>query len=51
MYRDPYNLTDETIDNWSYWLFEENIKLINVSNSEKTSTVSLSNPDLTGPLQ
>lgn len=24
-----YNLTDETIDNWPYWQFEEMIKIIN----------------------
>lgn len=24
-----YNLQDSTIDNWPYWMFEENIKIVN----------------------
>lgn len=30
-----YHIGDDTIDNWAFWLFEENIKLINELNEEE----------------
>jgi hypothetical protein len=30
-----YHIGDSTIDNWPYWILEENIKLINVLNEEE----------------
>lgn len=30
-----YNIGDATIDNWPFWMFEENIKLINELNDEE----------------
>lgn len=30
-----YNLGDDTIDNWPYWMFEEMIKLINQMTEEE----------------
>lgn len=50
MYRDPWNLSDETINKWPYWLFEENIKIINSLNEEGDS-INLADPNLQGPLQ
>lgn len=51
MYKDPWNLSDATINNWAYWLFEENIKLINSVTSKKGKGIDLADPNLTGPLQ
>jgi len=30
-----YNLSDDTIDNWPFWMFEENISLINEIQEEE----------------
>ncbi len=30
-----YNIGDETIDNWPFWMFEENISIINELNEEE----------------
>jgi hypothetical protein len=51
MYRDPWNLSDETINKWPYWLFEENIKIINSLEEENINVVNLANPNLQGPLR
>ena len=29
-----YNIGDDTIDNWAFWQFEENISIINEINEE-----------------
>jgi len=51
MYKQPWNLTDETINKWPYWLFEENIKIINSLQEENNEVLSLANPNLKGPLK
>lgn len=30
-----YNIGDDTIDNWPFWMFEENISIINELNEEE----------------
>ena len=51
MYKSPWNLSDETINKWPYWLFEENIKIINSLNEENTTLFDITNPNLKGPLR
>lgn len=33
-----YNLNDQTIYDWPFWMFEENIKIINEINDEEDKT-------------
>lgn len=35
-YSAPYNLTDETMDNWEFWKWQMNIEKINKKNIEKS---------------
>jgi hypothetical protein len=34
-YGPPFNLSDETIDNWSFWQWQMNIEKVNKRNSDK----------------
>jgi hypothetical protein len=43
MYKAPWNLNDQTINKWPYWLFEENIKLINGLNETSSTNQEIIN--------
>jgi ribosomal protein S10 len=37
LYKTPFNLSDDTIDNWTMWKFQRNIELINEELKPKTT--------------
>ena len=39
LYKAPYNISDNTIDNWTMWQFQSNIENINKRNSKMDSIV------------
>lgn len=39
LYKHPYNLTDQTIDEWSFWKWQLNIEKINKSNDKSENII------------